>query len=109
MKDYLKKLIDARDKASIRRFITLLISFHFILASFVILFFNFAILIWMPKGKIDIALLDSLNNILEKDFYIMLVGLGLITVDGLYNLLLARINAASNQPPPNNNPPQPPV
>jgi len=81
----LRKLLDSNDVASSKRFITLIISAHFIIASFVILFkFN------------NIANDALLEKVLEYDFWIILAGLGFITSENLTSALIenARAKAA---------------
>lgn len=98
MKQFIKNLLDSQNSLSAKRFITLIISFHFIFASFVVLFFAFYVIIYMPKGKTDIDLLATLKMVLEYDFYIILAGLGFITGDSLAGILLekAKVISAAN-------------
>ncbi len=98
MKEYLKKVLDSADTASAKRFVTLLIVAHFIVSAFTILFFIFYLVIFTPKGSVNLNLLSILQNILEYDFYIILAGLGFITTDSLGNMLLERmkVKAAAN-------------
>jgi hypothetical protein len=90
VKEYFKDLLSNSDTSSSRKFVTLIISFHFILASFVILFFAFYVVIWMPKGKVDIELLSALKQVLQYDFYIILSGLGFITSSDLVRVIISR-------------------
>lgn len=98
MKKYFKDLISPNSEASAKRAITLIISLHFILASFVVLFFAFYVILYLPRGKPDSSLTGLLLKILEYDFYIILAGLGFITGDNLFNVLLekAKVTAAAN-------------
>ena len=66
---------------------------HFIVASFVILFFSFYLIVSVPKGTVNIDLINLLKNVLEYDFYIILSGLGFITADNLGQMLLERAKA----------------
>lgn len=98
MKKYFKDLISPNSEASAKRFITLIIALHFIIASFVVLFFAFYVIVYLPKGKPELSLTSLLMQILEYDFYIILAGLGFITGDNLFNILLekAKVTAAAN-------------
>lgn len=90
IKAYLKDVISPSETTSARKFITLLISFHFILASFVVLFFAFYVILWAPRGKVDISLIDTLKIVLQYDFYIILSGLGFITSSDLVKMVVSR-------------------
>lgn len=93
IKDFLKKILSSDDPTSSKRLVTLIISLHFIIASFVILFIAFYVIFYTTKGKVDTDLLGMLKEVLEYDFYIILSGLGFITVDGLGKTLMARARA----------------
>lgn len=99
MKEFFKSILDAKDQRSSKRFITLIIALHFILSSFCVLAFTFFLIFYIPKGKIDPLLIETLKDILQKDFFIILSGLGFITADNLFNILLETANA-KNQPVP---------
>lgn len=86
--NFFNKVLSSKDTTSSKRLITLIISLHFILASFVILFIAFYVIFYLPKGKIEPELIGLLKQVLEYDFYIILSGLGFITVDGATNILL---------------------
>jgi len=105
-KSFLRKIIDSKETASSRRFITLVIAAHFVLASFAILFLVFYMVVSLPKGKVDVTLLQTLETILEYDFYIIVSGLGIITSEGLLSILMRKNGGSAAdiiQPPP---PPQ---
>jgi hypothetical protein len=89
-KSFLKRIIDSKDTASSRRFITLVISAHFVIASFAVLFLICYMAVTLPKGRVDNNLLLVLEKILEYDFYIILAGFGIITSEGLLSILLKR-------------------
>lgn len=97
MKKYLKSLLSAKTTDSSRRFVTLLISLHFIVASFAILFIAFYVIFYLPKGKVEPELLSLLKQVLEYDFYIILSGLGFITMDIFGNILIEKIKATAQQ------------
>ena len=90
IKEYLKDVISPSDTSSARKFITLIISIHFIFASFVILFFAFYVILWSPKGKTDVDLLNTLKIVLQYDFYIILSGLGFITSSDLVRVIISK-------------------
>lgn len=89
-KEYIKDVMSPSDTSSSRKFVTLLIAAHFIFASFVILFFAFYVIVWAPKGKTDIELLETLKLVLQYDFYIILSGLGFITSSDLVRVIISR-------------------
>ncbi len=70
MKKFWMGIISSKDTNSSKRLITLIIALHFIIASFVILFFAFYLIVYTPKGAVNIDLLNLLKNVLEYDFYI---------------------------------------
>lgn len=84
---------------SSKRLVTLIISLHFILASFSILFIAFYVIFYTTKGKVDKDLLEMLKDVLEYDFYIILSGLGFVTVDNIGQIIIERIkiNALGKQ------------
>ena len=87
-KTFLTRILDAKDSVSSKRLITLIIASHFVVASFAILFLVCYITLVLPKGILDVRLLASLEKILQYDFYIILSGLGIITSEGLLNIIL---------------------
>jgi hypothetical protein len=92
-----KDIITSENTTSSKRLVTLVIAMHFILASFVILFIAFYVIFYTTRGKVDKDLLDLLKDVLEKDFFIILSGLGFITSENLFNILLQKEKAkASN-------------
>ena len=93
MSNFWKKILSSKDAASSKRLVTLIISLHFIVASFVILFIAFYVIFYTTKGKVDKDLLDLLKNVLEYDFYIILSGLGFITMDNMGQVMLERAKA----------------
>lgn len=87
------QIISSKDTASSKRLVTLIISLHFIVASFVILFIAFYVIFYTTRGKVDPDLLGMLKDVLEYDFYIILSGLGFITADNLGQMMLERAKA----------------
>ncbi len=108
-KSFIKRILDSKDTASSKRFITLVIASHFIVASFAILFLVCYVVVALPKGKVDPQLMKALETILEYDFYIILAGLGIITSEGLVSMIVNRVTRGniSNEEPPM--PPMPPM
>ena len=100
IKTFWDSIIDSKSTTSSKRVITLLVSLHFILASFVILFLVCYVVMYLPKGKVEPVLLDSLGKVLEYDFYIILSGLGFITSEGVVQMIVSK-----NTPPIQNNDP----
>jgi len=99
VKKFWLNILDADNSTSSKRLITLLVALHFILASFVILFLVCYVVMYLPKGKVEKDLLDSLGKVLEYDFYIILSGLGFITSEGIVQMFVTK-----NTPPPPPNP-----
>lgn len=93
MKTFFKSLISSKDTTSSKRVITLIVAIHFMIASFVLLFICAYVIFYTTKGKVDKDLLLALENILEKDFYIILSGLGFITGENLGNIFLEKEKA----------------
>lgn len=88
-----REILSSKDPTSSKRLITLIISLHFILASFLILFIAFYVIFYTPKGKVDKDLIDLLREVLGYDDYIILAGLGFVTVDGLGKILVEKERA----------------
>jgi len=89
-KNFWKSILNANDTNSSKRLITLIISLHFILASFVILFLVCYVIMYLPKGKVEKDLLVTLGDVLEYDFYIILAGLGFITSEGVVKMFVTK-------------------
>lgn len=102
-KPFIRKILDSKDTASSKRFITLVIASHFVISSFTILFLVCYVIIALPKGKVNTDLLAALQHILEYDFYIILAGLGIITSEGLVSMIVNKGTGGvlpSNEEPP---------
>lgn len=93
MKEFWKSIISSDNPASSKRMVTLIISLHFIVASFVILFIAFYVIFYTTKGKVDTALLGMLKDVLEYDFYIILSGLGFITAENVSQIIIEKAKA----------------
>lgn len=77
---YIKRLLSAKDEASIKRFIVLFTFLHFALASYLILF-------GVVRTTVD---KDMMKFILDCDYYIILVGLGVIGAENIASVLAQR-------------------
>jgi len=97
---FIAKLLTSRNPASSKRFVTLIIAAHFILASFVILFVAVYLIFYLPKGKADPVILGMLDNIIEKDFYIILSGLGFVTIENFGAMMVEYIKGKTSVKPP---------
>jgi ABC-type transport system involved in multi-copper enzyme maturation permease subunit len=75
----------------------LIVAAHFILASFVILFFATYVILYLPKGKVEPELLNALKEVLEYDFYIILSGLGFVTSEGIVSIIVSKFTKNNNQ------------
>lgn len=91
--NFWNQVLSSKDTTSSKRLVTLIISLHFIVASFVILFIAFYVIFYTTKGKVDTDLLGMLRDVLEYDFYIILSGLGFITADNMSQMMLERAKA----------------
>lgn len=98
MSRFWNSVLSSKETSSSKRLITLIISAHFILASFVVLYIASYVIFFLPKGKVDPLLLNLLGDVLEKDFYIILSGLGFITGENLAQILVEKmkVKAAAN-------------
>jgi len=90
------RILDGNDALSSKRLITLIVAAHFILSSFVILFFATYVILYLPKGKVDPELLKALKQVLEYDFYIILSGLGFVTSEGIVQIIVSRFTKSPN-------------
>lgn len=78
---YLKLLISVGNEASMKRFIVFVISIHFMITAFCVLF-----------GVLNLAVdKDLLKEILETDKIVILVGLGVIGISNVADVIAARI------------------
>jgi len=78
---YFRKLLSSKDDASMKRFIVLFTTLHFMLASYLVLF-------GIVRATVD---KDMMKFILDCDFYIILVGLGVIGVENVASILASRV------------------
>ena len=90
MVNYFSKIVDGGDTASSKRLVTLLIALHFIVSSFATLIVAIYVIFHVPKGQVDEKLLNLLREILQYDFYIILSGLGFITMEGFTQVMIER-------------------
>jgi len=93
MNKFWKSVVSSDGTSSSKRLVTLIISLHFIVASFAILFIAFYVIFYLPKGKVEPELLGLLKEVLEYDFYIILSGLGFITTENMGQVMLERAKA----------------
>lgn len=89
-RQYLNVALSDKGDVSSKRLVTLLIAGHFILASFVTLFFTFYMIIQTPKGRVDINLIGLLKDILAYDFYIILSGLSFIGAENVTSIIISK-------------------
>lgn len=95
-RSFFRKMLDPTDREnSSKRFVTLIVSLHFILASFMILTLFGVIVFMNVKGNIELITVVShnLTVILEYDFYIILGGLGFITMEQFAVAIIERAKA----------------
>lgn len=97
MANFFSRLLDTKDASSSKRFVTLIIAAHFILASFVILIIFTLLVFRTTKGNLEFLkpIIDVFKTILEYDFKIILGGLGFIGVADLGQAMVQRELAKS--------------
>jgi hypothetical protein len=93
----MKRLLDSDDPLSIKRFVVLVVSAHFIIASFAVLFIAFYLVFYVPKGKVDINLLQLLKDVLYYDIMIIGGGLGLIGVENFGQAMVEKARAIGSK------------
>lgn len=89
-KKFFREIIDGKNDTSSKRFVTLLTAGCFFIAQFLIIFIAFYVIFYTPRGRVDINLLNLLKEVLEYDFYIILSGLGFITMEGVTNVMIEK-------------------
>lgn len=93
IKNFFKGVLLSSDPTSSKRLVTLLVTVHFLLASFIVLFLATYMVFYLPKGKLDPLVLDLLKEILEYDFYIIVSGLGFIAAENVATMFVERAKA----------------
>jgi hypothetical protein len=93
MKEFFKSILNPESASSVRRFATLMSLGFFCITSLLVVFFVFYLVLFTPKGAVNIDLLGVLKDILEYHFYIILAGSGLITIDALGRMMVERVKA----------------
>lgn len=92
----MKRLLDAKDPLSIKRFATLISLAFFIVASFTSLYVVCYAIFYTIKGKVDADLLKFMEHILYYDFMIIAGGLGLIGVENFGQAMIERSKAIAS-------------
>lgn len=90
MKEFWRKIMDGDDQKSSKRFITLIAAGIFFLTCLLILFFTFYLILYVPRGEVNVDLLNELSKTREDLFFIVAGGLSLITVEGLAKILIKK-------------------
>jgi hypothetical protein len=93
MNKFIRELLSSESAASAKRFITLIISLHFIISSFTILFISFYVIFYLPKGRLEPDLIIVLKQVLEYDMWIILAGLGFISAENIGQVMIAKAKA----------------
>ena len=89
-REFWRSILSPESTTSSKRLVTLIISLHFIVASFVVLFIAFYVIFYTTKGKVDKDLLGMLKDVLEYDFYIIVAGLGFITGADMVTIVVSK-------------------
>lgn len=98
-RSFFRKMLDPTDhENSSKRFVTLIVAFHFIIASFFILFLIGAIVFSETKANIELFKLisDILKQILLYDCIIIGIGLGFITSEQFISALIAKYKSTES-------------
>jgi O-antigen/teichoic acid export membrane protein len=93
IKRFVVSAVTSKDPTSSKRLVTLIVTLHFVMSSFLILFISSYVIFYLPKGRIDPVLLDLLKEVLEYDFYIIFSGLGFIAAENIGEVVIARAKA----------------
>ena len=93
MKKFFKSLISSESTDSAKRFITLFLAAHFIIAGFVILFLVCYLVAVTPKGTVNKDLVGLLGDILQNDMFVILSGLGFIGLENWSQIQLEKAKA----------------
>lgn len=96
MANFFRKIIDGKDSTSAKRFITLVMAAHLIITSFLVSFFTFYLILYVPKGSVNLTLIGLLKDIIDADLTVVLAGLGLIGAENVGAVLLERTKARAN-------------
>lgn len=91
LKSFFYDVLLSSNPTSSKRLVTLLVTVHFLVSSFLILFLAYYVVFNLPKGRIDPILIELLKEVLEYDFYIILSGLGFIAVENFGTLMIERM------------------
>lgn len=94
-------LISDSSQVGVKRFITLIITLHFLFGSFLFLGLFWFLIFHQPKGNIDFIklLIDTLKVIFEYDFYIILAGFGFISITSFGNMMVEKAKALASTAP----------
>lgn len=101
-KSFFRKMLDPTDhENSSKRFVTLIVSFHFIIASFFMLFLIWAIVFRETRTNIELfkSAGDILKEILLYDFGIIAIGLGFITAEQFTKMFIEKYKALTPNSP----------
>ena len=98
VKKFFKSLISNKTNDSAKRFITLLLAGHFILAGFVILFLVCYMIATVPKGVVNHDLIELLKDILQNDMFVILSGLGFIGLENWAQIQLEKAKTLASTP-----------
>lgn len=93
MLKFLKSILSSESTQSAKRLVTLLITAHFLIAAFVILFLVCYMVVVIPKGTVNKDLIDLLAEILKDDMYVILSGLGFIGLENWGQMQLEKARA----------------
>lgn len=96
MRKYWKRILSSKDASSSKRLVTLIMAGHLILTSLLVSFFTFYLILYVPKGTVNPALIDLLKIVLGYDFYIVLAGLTFITQENFGQLMLEKAKVSAS-------------
>lgn len=96
MNSFFKQILSSESAQSAKRFVTLIICAHFVIAAFVILFLVCYMVAVVPKGVVNKDLLNLLGEILKDDMYVILSGLGFIGLENWGQIQLEKAKAIAS-------------
>jgi len=90
LREFFGRLLDGDDLKSSKRFITLIAAGIFFLVCLLVLFFTFYLVLYVPKGSVNVDLLNELSRTREDLKFIVMGGLGLVGAEGLAKIFVSK-------------------
>jgi hypothetical protein len=93
--NFLNKLLDANDNKSAKRFVTLIVTFIYIVTNIVTLVIAIYAVLHPAKGRVEPVLFDVLKQLIEWDAWIILGGLCFVTLTSMGNAFVEKAKVAA--------------